>query len=283
MLGLTAACATTRPASPSPAVVRSEVLDAEQRWWHAVSRGDVDHALARFSEDTVFEAPDGSLVRGRIALGERLRRDQRDRLDVLGIPEHVHVDSPGLVLVTGTGQWTGLAPEGRGVAPVRYLDTWRWTGSSWRLVSAAASPIAESSPGLAVVREVLAAWSSGDWATLQPLLAPGYHARSEGGGGDGIELRRRFDAFHHAWAHARFDIDEQFALGGRIVTRLTATLTEAGTGRMVRYAGLDISRVVDGRLTDHWDSWEPLPAGPPPGSSSPKAAPGATPERGATD
>lgn len=282
MLGLTAACATTRPASPSPAVVRNEVLDAEQRWWHAVSRGDVDHALARFSDDTVFEAPDGSLVRGRLALGERLRRDVHDRIEVLGIPEHVHVDSPELVLVTGSGQWSGLAPDGRGVATVRYLDTWRWTGSSWRLVSAAASPVAENSPGLAVVRQVLAAWSTGDWAALQPLLAPGYHATSDGVGGDRGELRRRFDTFHQAWAGAHFDIDEQFAIGERIVTRLTATLTEAGTGRTVRYSGLDISRVVEGRLIDHWDSWEPLPAGPSP-ASRPGSVPGATPERAATD
>ena len=24
----------------------------------------------------------------------------------------------------------------------------------------------------------------------------------------------------------------------------------------MRYSGLDVSRVVDGQLTDHWDSWE---------------------------
>jgi len=250
---LVAACASTRPPA-SPDLARSEVLDAEQRWWRAVSQGDVDHALIRFSNDTIFETPDGAQVRGRVALGERLRRD-RDHLEVLGTPEHVHVDSPELVVVTGTGQWTATSSEQGGPTTVRYIDTWRWTGSAWRLASVAAAPVSESSAGTALVRQVLAAWSSGDWAGLQPLLAPGYRARSTKNV-EGSDLRQRFDSFHRAWANARFDIEEQFSVGERIVTRIAATLTEAGTGRIVRYSGLDISRVVDGQLTEHWDSWE---------------------------
>jgi ketosteroid isomerase-like protein len=277
VLGLALGCASTSSA-PSPDVARTNVLDAERRWWRAVSTGDVDRALSRFSEDTIFEAPDGSQVRGRVALGTRLRRDLRDRIEVLGNPEHVHVDSPELVVVTGSGRWTDVAAQDRGPTPVRYIDTWRWTGSSWRLVSSAASPQAESSTSTALVRQVLAAWSSGDWAGLQPLLAPGYRARSNEGTGDGGELRRRFRSFHRSWAKARFDIVEQFTVGERIVTRLTATLTEAGTGRTLRYAGLDVSRVVDGQLTDHWDSWEPLsgpplPSATPPGSDTETPAP----------
>jgi hypothetical protein len=67
------------------------------------------------------------------------------------------------------------------------------------------------------------------------------------------------------------------------VTRIRATLTDARTGRTVRYAGLDVSRVVDGQLADHWDSWEevgpsgkaPQPASPPPPvESGTGAAPG---------
>jgi len=270
---LVTACASTRP---SPDLARSEVFDAEQHWWRAVSRGDVDHALVRFSNDTVFEAPDGALIRGRVALGEHLRRDFQDHLEVLGVPEHVHVDSPELVVVTGTGQWT-ISSEQRGPTPVRYIDTWRWTGSSWRLVSVAAAPISESSAGSALVRQVLDAWSSGDWAKLQPLLAPGYRARSAKTG-EGSDLRQRFDSFHRTWTSARFEIEEQFAVGARIVTRIAATMTDAKTGRIVRYSVLDVSRVVDGQLTEHWDSWEETrgqqatPAPLPEGSGSEKPA-----------
>ena len=259
---LLSACASTR-APASPELARTEVLDAEQRWWRAVSRGDVDHALNKFSSDTVFETPDGAMLRGRVALGEHLRRDGRDRLEVLGIPEHVHVDSPELVVVTGTGQWTATTSEARGPTTIRYIDTWRWNGSAWRLVSAATGPVSESSAGTALVRQVLAAWSTGDWAGLQPLLAPGYRAKSAGNG-ERSELRRRFDTFHRNWTHARFDIQEQFAVGERIVTRISATLTDAGTGKTLRYSGLDVSRVVDGQLTDHWDSWEEMGGQPAP-------------------
>jgi predicted SnoaL-like aldol condensation-catalyzing enzyme/ketosteroid isomerase-like protein len=267
---LVSGCASTRNAA-SPEVARSEVLDAEQRWWRAVSRGDVDHAVVRISSDAVFEPPDGTQVRGRLELGERLRRDGRNRIEVLGTPEHVHVDSPELVVVTGTGQWTGTASDPRGPTPIRYIDTWRWNGSAWRLVSAATGAVSDSPAETALVRQVLAAWSSGNWNELQPLLAPGYRARSASGG-EGSELRRRFESFHRSWTHARFDIEEQFAVGERIVTRIAATLTEAGTGRTVHYSGLDVSRVVEGRLTDHWDSWEEVrgqAASPAPPQESP--------------
>jgi len=285
VLGLALGCASTSPPVPSSEMLRTDVLDAERRWWRAVSTGDVDRALSRFNEDTVFEAPDGSQVRGRIALSTRLRRDLRDRIEVLGTPEYVHVDSPELVVVTGSGRWTDTSAQDRGPTAVRYIDTWRWTGSSWRLVSSAASPQAESSASTALVRQVLAAWSSGDWAGLQPLLAPGYRARSNETTGDGGELRRRFQSFHRLWTKARFDIVEQFTVGERIITRLTATLTEAGTGKTMRYAGLDVSRVVDGQLADHWDSWEevgpiaatPEPASPPsPVENGSGTAPAAT-------
>lgn len=271
VLSLVSGCASTPQPAPSSADVRSGVLEAEQRWWHAVSSGDVDHALRRFSDDTVFETPDGSLVHGRIALSTRLRRDLHDRLEVDGVPEHVHVDSPDLVVVTGTGRWTPATPDGEQSTRVRYIDTWKWTGSSWRLVSAAASPTTENPASTQLVRQVLAAWSKGDWASLQPLLAPGYRAKSEKST-DGGELRRRFETFHRTWSKARFDIEEQFAVGERIITRIRATLTEAGTGRTVRYSGLDISRVVDGQLADHWDSWEevgPTGTAPEPATSPP--------------
>src|SRR5262249_36614302 len=124
--------------------------------------------------------------------------------------------------------------------------------------------------------QVLAAWSTGDWAGLQPLLAPGYRARSSGS--ERSELRRRFETFHRNWTHARFDIQEQFAVGERIVTRISATLTEAGTGRPLRYAGLDVSRVVDGQLADHWDSWEEMHGQPAPAAPSDEGvAPAASP------
>lgn len=274
LLGLWAGCATTRSAESA----RGEVLDADRRFWAAVSRGDVDHAVSRFGENAVIEAPDGSLVRGRVALGERVRRDAPERLEVLGLPEHAHVDSPDLVVVTGTAQWTPAAPAAPTSSTVRYLSTWRWTGTGWRLVSADASPPAADSGGSEVVRRVLDAWTSGNWASLQPLLAPGYRARASGGREEGADLRQRFDTFHRTWAKARFDIEEQFATGDRIVTRISATLTENGTGRTLRYSGLDVSRVVDGLVTDHWDVWEPLPSETTPPTGAGKA-PAEQPER----
>ena len=252
-LALSAGCATTG-ADRSASAARSEVLDAERRFWRAVSRGEVDHALSRFTDQTLLQAPDGTVVQGRVALGERLRRDSAAPLQVLGLPGYAQVDSPDLVVVTGALEWTGATPPPR--RGTHYVDTWRWTDAGWRLVSADASPPDGGTEGIDVVKRVLTAWSSGDWDAVQPLLAPGYRARSTSLGAEGADLRQRFDSFHRTWSAARLDIDEQFATGERVVTRLTATLTDARTGRVLRFSGLDVSRVVDGRITEHWDSWD---------------------------
>ncbi len=45
-----------------------------------------------------------------------------------------------------------------------------------------------------------------------------------------------------------------------VVTRSTAILIEAGTGRTVRHAVIHISRMVDGQIAEQWETWEPITA-----------------------
>ena len=62
-----------------------------------------------------------------------------------------------------------------------------------------------------------------------------------------------------AFPDARNEIDDIVAEGDRVVVRWTMTGTHTGgglgvpaTGRAVRVAGITMSRVVDGRIAEHW-------------------------------
>jgi predicted ester cyclase len=54
-------------------------------------------------------------------------------------------------------------------------------------------------------------------------------------------------------------IEDTIAVGDRVVTRVTWQGTQLGpllgadpTGKRMRFTGIDIARVVDGRIAEHW-------------------------------
>ena len=81
-----------------------------------------------------------------------------------------------------------------------------------------------------------------------PGVAPGPDGFADG-------VRRILSAF----PDARNDIDDIVAEGDRVVVRWTMTGTHAGdalgfpaTGRAIRLTGITISRIVAGRIAEHW-------------------------------
>jgi steroid delta-isomerase-like uncharacterized protein len=83
--------------------------------------------------------------------------------------------------------------------------------------------------------------------------APPGTAPGPGGFADGV--RRILAAFPDACNH----IDEMVAEGDRVVVRWTMTGTHSGdalgfpaTGRAIRLEGVTISRIVEGRIAEHW-------------------------------
>jgi predicted ester cyclase len=54
-------------------------------------------------------------------------------------------------------------------------------------------------------------------------------------------------------------IEDTIAVGDRVVTRVTWQGTQLGpllgadpTGKRMRFMGIDIARIVDGRIVEHW-------------------------------
>jgi steroid delta-isomerase-like uncharacterized protein len=70
---------------------------------------------------------------------------------------------------------------------------------------------------------------------------------------------------HRAFDDQGFTIHDQIAEGDRVVERWTMTATHVGdwlgipaTGKRIVVAGMDISRLEDGRLAEHWTQMDAL-------------------------
>jgi predicted SnoaL-like aldol condensation-catalyzing enzyme len=46
--------------------------------------------------------------------------------------------------------------------------------------------------------------------------------------------------------------------GEKVITRLTADVTMRDGGESVTLMGINISRIVDGKIVEEWNTWEPL-------------------------
>ena len=78
------------------------------------------------------------------------------------------------------------------------------------------------------------------------------------------QLARR-QAMNRAFPDHRVTVDDQIAEGDRVVTRVTFTGTHLGdfngiapTGRFLRYSGIAIDRIVDGKVVEMWHLASPL-------------------------
>lgn len=72
-----------------------------------------------------------------------------------------------------------------------------------------------------------------------------------------VELQRRVASFRSAYPDFQVTIEEQIAEGNKVVTRVTCTGTHLGTdegvaatGKRVRYTGIAIDRIKDGKIIE---------------------------------
>jgi predicted ester cyclase len=86
------------------------------------------------------------------------------------------------------------------------------------------------------------------------------------GVGSGVEgVKQTFEMFTAAFPDLRFRIDEMYADGDKVISRLTCTGTHKGefmgvapTGKPVEMSGIDIIKVVDGKAVERWGQFDDL-------------------------
>jgi steroid delta-isomerase-like uncharacterized protein len=70
---------------------------------------------------------------------------------------------------------------------------------------------------------------------------------------------------HASFPDLRITVDDLIAEGDKVVARLTARGTHQGTfraipptGQFVQWSGIRIFRIADGKIVEHWATWDDL-------------------------
>jgi predicted ester cyclase len=104
--------------------------------------------------------------------------------------------------------------------------------------------------------------TAGDKVVLRETISPRLVNRTpmqDDPPGGVEEVEGIFDMFHAAFAEFAVEVHRQFAEGDAVMTYKTFTGTHTGefqgippTGRAVRFDVMDIVRLEDGQIVEHW-------------------------------
>lgn len=121
--------------------------------------------------------------------------------------------------------------------------------------------------GRRVLREI---WSEGRLEVADELYAPDYVDHVTRGPEPGMMrdpegLKKAVTLFRTAFPDLQYTIEQEMAEGDCVMTRFSATGTHRGqflgaapSGRSVTYTGVDINRIVDGKIVESWVHYDAL-------------------------
>ena len=103
--------------------------------------------------------------------------------------------------------------------------------------------------------------NGGDTDVIDDLVAESFveHNPPPGMHGDREGFKQMIREIHAAFPDFHTEVQDQIVAGDKVVERWTADGTHEGewlgipaTGKKVHFEGIDISRLEDGRLVEHW-------------------------------
>ena len=109
-------------------------------------------------------------------------------------------------------------------------------------------------------RAYVGLWESGRVDELGTAIHERYVGHAPTGDRDLEGLRQRITVFGQLYSGVRFQIEDQLAVGSKVTTRLTGAAKRAADGQDVKLFGLNICRILDGRIIEEWMAWEIHPA-----------------------
>ena len=117
----------------------------------------------------------------------------------------------------------------------------------------------------ALARRFYEVFNAGSTEKLDDLIPPDYiqHAPGVPPGRDGVKMY--MGMFRAAFPDAHLHVEDLVAEGDRVSGRWTVHGTQKGelmgipaTGKTIQISGIDIWRVENGLLAEHWDSWDQM-------------------------
>jgi predicted SnoaL-like aldol condensation-catalyzing enzyme len=112
----------------------------------------------------------------------------------------------------------------------------------------------------AVFRALVDLYASGDVSALDQVIPPDYVGHTSAGDRDREGFLQSILFFHSLYVYTKdtFRIEDQLVDGEKVVTRMTAYVTSRETGEPLTLLGINIARIVDGKIVEEWNTWERL-------------------------
>ena len=102
--------------------------------------------------------------------------------------------------------------------------------------------------------------SKGNVAVADELMAPAYRLHFPGYPHGPRQFKQLIGGFHAGLPQLRITLEDQVAEGDRVVNRVSLRGTQTGsfqgmppTGRSIAVSGINIMRISDGKIVEHWD------------------------------
>lgn len=121
----------------------------------------------------------------------------------------------------------------------------------------------------AVFRRLVDIYALGDLAALDEVIAPDYVGHASAGDRDFEGFRQSIKHFHDLFVYGKdsFEVNDQFVEGEKVATRMTARVKLRATEEPITLIGINLARIVGGKIVEEWNTWEQLQA-PKPAAAS---------------
>ncbi|HVO56182.1 MAG TPA: nuclear transport factor 2 family protein [Dongiaceae bacterium] len=112
----------------------------------------------------------------------------------------------------------------------------------------------------AVFRALVDLYAAGDVSKLNEVIPPDYVGHTSAGDRDREGFLQSILFFHGLYVYGKdsFRIEDQLVDGEKVVTRMTANVRSRETGEPLTLLGINIARIVDGKIVEEWNTWEQL-------------------------
>ncbi len=119
----------------------------------------------------------------------------------------------------------------------------------------------------AILRQAYDAINRNDLDALDELVASDVTDHDPAPGqGPGLEgVKGYFSSLHAAFPDLRIDVEDMIAEGDKVVARVRGSGTHQGefmgiapTGNRVEFSGIDILRIAEGKIVEHWSNSDQL-------------------------
>ena len=112
----------------------------------------------------------------------------------------------------------------------------------------------------AVFRRLVDIYAAGELSALDEIIAPNYVGHASAGNRNLEGFRQRISYFHDLFIYSKdsFEVDDQLVDGEKVATRMTAHVKVCAIGEPVTLIGINIARIVDGKIVEEWNTWQQL-------------------------